>query len=321
LAAPADVNVPYGYYYAGPPPKPSPLPDQPREYHEFYRAPAFRAWKPWVAIVAAAVGAFVIMLLLSISAVSLGLIDVSAFLAGREVDGFALFAVNNVSLALCIPVIIGVHVLIFRQRPGWLFSITGAFRWKLFGKFLLLVLPFELAALGYDIWRGALEGLSWRPDGLLVIAVILLTTPFQAAAEEIAVRGLLLRCVGSMFKWRLPGLIVGGLISAIVFMLLHGAGDLWLNIFYFIFAAVAVVLVWRTGGLEAAIAMHIVHNLLSELFLPWMDMTGIFDREAGVGSAEVLVYVVLNLVTAALIVWQAKRWKLPVARVVTQTDR
>jgi membrane protease YdiL (CAAX protease family) len=315
------MNVPYGYYYAGPPPKPSPLPDQPREYHQFYRVPAFRAWKPWVAIVAAAVGIVLLMILVSIIAIVFRLIDVNAILAGREVDGFALFAVNNISLALCIPVIIGVHVLIFRQRPGWLLSIAGTFRWKLFGKFLLLILPFELAALGYDIWRGALEGLSWRPDGLIVMVVILLTTPFQAAAEELAVRGLLLRCVGSMFKWRLPGLIVGGLISAIVFMLLHGAGDLWLNIFYFTFGVVAVVLVWRTGGLEAAIAMHIVHNLLSELFLPWMDMTDIFNREAGAGSAEVLLYIVLNLATAALIVWQASRWKLPVARAAAQTDR
>ncbi|MDR1431850.1 MAG: CPBP family intramembrane metalloprotease [Propionibacteriaceae bacterium] len=221
-------------------------------------------------------------------------------------EGAAAFSVNNVSLALCIPVVIGAHVLVFRQRPGWLFSITGHFRWGFFGKCLLLVLPFELLSLGYEIWNGALEGLSWRPDTLLLLAVIILTTPLQAAAEELAVRGLLLRCIGSMFKWRWAGLVVGGLVSAVVFMLLHGAGDLWLNIYYFSFGALAVVLVWRTGGLEAAIAMHVVHNLISEALLPWSSLEGIFDRQAGVGSPELLLFVGLSLATAALIVWQAR---------------
>ena len=77
------------------------------------------------------------------------------------------------------------------------------------------------------------------------------------------------------------GLVGGALVSSTVFMLLHGAGDVWLNVFYFTFAMIACFLTWWTGGLEASIAVHVVNNMTSLSLTPWQDLSGLFQREAG----------------------------------------
>lgn len=144
-----------------------------------------------------------------------------------------------------------------------------------------------------------------------MMAVVLLTTPLQSAGEEVAMRGLLARCVGSWFSARRVGLVVATTVSAVVFMLLHGAGDIWLNVFYLSVAVAMSVLAWKTGGLEAPIALHVVNNLASMITLPFTDLTGVFNREAGVGSPWVLVNVAIALSAAAAILWQARRLGLP----------
>ena len=53
----------------------------------------------------------------------------------------------------------------------------------------------------------------------------------------------------------------GVVVSSAVFALLHGTQNLPLFVDRLAFGLLAALLVWRTGGLEAGIAAHIVNNV------------------------------------------------------------
>ncbi|HSN43773.1 MAG TPA: type II CAAX endopeptidase family protein, partial [Propionibacteriaceae bacterium] len=221
------------------------------------------------------------------------------------------FLSNNVGLALLIPVSLLLGWWLFGQRPKWLSSVVGGIRWGWLLRCTLVLLPLWIVYLAFDsfmIYRadGTL-GLEANGDTWLLLLGILLTTPFQAAGEEYAFRGFLARSASSFFPWSKVGLIVSMIFSSTLFMFAHGAGDPWLNLFYFSFGLVASIMTWWTGGLEAAIAMHVVNNVLSELVLPFQDISGMFDRSAGVADAQVLIGVAVPMVGLGLIMWQAKR--------------
>ncbi|MFZ1384083.1 MAG: CPBP family intramembrane glutamic endopeptidase [Propionicimonas sp.] len=287
-----------------------------REFHEFYRAPRFRWWKPLAALGLLIAVMVVLSLLLGAIAISSdlnsGRVTLEQIMSGSITP--ALFLVNNLVLASAIPVSLGVHWLVFQQRPGWLLSLQGRFRWRLFGRLLVAAVPLYLISFAVEaLLTGGLGGLSWRPESAFLIAAVVLTTPLQSAGEEVAIRGLLARCVGSWFSARRVGFVVATAVSAVVFMLLHGAGDVWLNVFYLTVAVAMSVLAWKTGGLEAPIALHVVNNLTSMVTLPFTDLTEVFNREAGVGSPWVLVNVAIAVGAAAAILWQASRLGLTTA--------
>ena len=96
-----------------------------------------------------------------------------------------------------------------------------------------------------------------------LLAVILLTTPLQAAAEEVGFRGYITQAVSSWFARPVVGILVGGAVSAVCFALAHGVQDPWLFADRLCFGVVASWLAWRTGGLEASVALHTANNLVS----------------------------------------------------------
>ena len=94
------------------------------------------------------------------------------------------------------------------------------------------------------------------------MAVVLLTTPLQSAGEEYGARGLIARAAGSWVADPRIALAISTVVSATIFMLAHGAADPWLIGYYFVFGVAMSVVVWRTGGLEVAVLIHTVNNLL-----------------------------------------------------------
>ncbi len=305
--------VPPGGYYPTYPPAapqaPSALPVEPRAFHEFYRAPRFRWWKPLAAILLFVVAYFLVSLMLTFLALSIDLASgrlasMQDVLTGPMTP--VMFLANNVVLALAIPASVLTSWLVFGQRPRWLTSITGGFRWKLFGQFALIA----VVPLSVPLILGGFDGLAWNADSVFLIVAVLLTTPFQAAGEEYMVRGLLARSVGSWFNLRWLGFTVATVVSSVVFMLLHGAGDPWLNLFYFSFGVIASVMTWRTGGLEAAIALHVVNNLIGEISLPFGGLEHLMERQAGAAGPEVLIQAGMLVLIAGLVWWWARRRKL-----------
>lgn len=293
------------------------LPVRPTRYASFWRTPAWSWWRP---IVALAVGVIAVLVA---SVVFSGLAIAFDFATGRRdavtdpaqpgalVMTAPLFLANNLVLASLIPIAFVVAWLVFRQRPGWLASVTGRFRWGWFGRCLLLITPLWALYTGIDAVL-ALRGtdapqLAVNSDTWLLIVGILLTTPLQAAGEEYGFRGLLNRIGASFFADQRAGLVVGAVISSVGFMFAHGAGDPWLNGYYFSFGLMACFVTWRTGGLEAAIALHVVNNMFGEVFLPFSDVSHIFDRQAGTAGPEMLIGAGVALAGTVLLTWQGRR--------------
>ncbi|MCW5950996.1 MAG: CPBP family intramembrane metalloprotease [Propionibacteriaceae bacterium] len=314
---PGAATPPPGWYPApiAPAAPPPALPVVPREYHEFYRAPRFRWWRPLVALGMFAGSWFVVTMVLSLAALAyelaVGSLDLDDMMTGELTVTPMLFLANNLALAAAIPLAWAAHRAVFGQRIGWLSSIAGRFRWGIFGRFAALVVICYLVITVIEIaLTGWPEDLAVRPETGFLLVSVLLTTPLQAAGEEFALRGLGARAIGSWFSGSRAGLVVSTAITATVFMLLHGAGDPWLNVYYFYFGVVACVLTWRTGGLEAAVALHVVNNLAGLAWVPFMGVEGLFDRDAGVGSPLVLLQMAAVAIVAAGMLRLASRAKL-----------
>lgn len=297
------------------PVQPAALPIRQREYHEFFRTPRFRWWKPLAALAMFVVGWFLLSLVVSTPIVlfdaASGRLDVQKATSGELVMTPWLFVANNVSLALAIPMAGLTAWAVFGQRPRWISSIAGGFRWGLFLRFVGVAVPILLVSFGVEVLLAGPPQLVWNADSWFLIIAILLTTPFQAAGEEYGVRGILARSIGSWFGSSRVGLVVATALTSVVFMLLHGAGDPWLNGYYFGVGVVCSILVWKTGGLEAGIALHVVNNLVGELTLPFGGLATMFDRGAGAAGPEILIQMFFTVALAAALLWVARRLRIP----------
>ena len=303
---------PPGYWV---PSTPAALPITHREYHEFFRTPRFRWWKPLASIAMFIAGWFLVSLVVSIPLVMFdaasGRFDMESAASGELVMTPMLFLANNLSLALAIPAAGLTAWAVFGQRPRWMSSIAGGFRWGLFWRFVAVAVPILLLSFGTEVLMGGAPNLVWNADSWFLIVVIALTTPFQAAGEEYGVRGILARSVGSWFSSSRVGLVVATVVTSTVFMLLHGAGDPWLNGYYFGVGVICSLLVWKTGGLEAAIALHVVNNLIGEITLPFGGLDSLFDRQAGVAGPEILIQMFFTVALAVALLVVARRLRIP----------
>lgn len=307
--------------------RPPALPTQPREYQEFWRTLGVPVWKPLVAVLLGAVGFLLISLLVSAAGIFYDIAtsgttidEVLAGLLEGEISQ-AVFIANSVALGLMVALSFLLQRIV-GQPPGFLSSVVGRVRWRwmltCFGISIVavgLLTAVELALVGWDGLN-----LAPQPGWPLLLLAILLVTPFQAAGEEYLVRGVLFRAVGALLPHRLLGLALGAVVSSLVFVLLHSAADPWLNLVYFCMGLLFCHLTWRTGGLEAAVAMHAANNLLGLAFVPFQEWGGIFDRSEGVAGPEVLIQLVL-LVAAGVVIEVLARRRGIVRRSAPAGDR
>lgn len=149
-----------------------------------------------------------------------------------------------------------------RRSGGTLSSVTGRLRWQLFPRLLAVAAGLVLAGSAVTLLlpgevSGEFSGAGAAGGGLLMLLVAVAVVPFQAAAEEYAFRGLLMQVIGSWLRH--PAFAI--LLPVPLFVLGHGYGLVG-QIDVAVFAVAAGWLTWRTGGLEAAIALHVVNNLV-----------------------------------------------------------
>lgn len=165
----------------------------------------------------------------------------------------------NLGLAVLIPISAGLMLLMHRVAPSWLISVQAKVRWR----YAAVCLAIALIALGGVLSVSVLvgPGTGMRPQNSLwvFLLIIFLTSPLQAAAEEVFFRGYLSQALGSLFSNPWFG-VVG---SAVLFALFHGGQNLPLFLDRLAFGLLAGILVLKTGGLEASIAAHVVNNLLA----------------------------------------------------------
>ncbi len=286
------------------------LPIEERSYSGFYRAPRWRWWKPLLAVPLTIVVFLVFSTVFTLVGLLVDRVDLASLAAegGKIQVGPGLFLANNVALALSIPTAMLVQWLFWGQRPRWLSSVEGRFRWGWFGRCAAIALPGWIALIvGGYVLTGLPPDLGVRPYTVVMIVGILLTTPVQAAGEEYLIRGLQQRLVASYFRSDAVGFLVGALVTSTTFMLIHGASDPWLNLLYFTLGGLLAWVTWRTGGLEAAVAIHVINNMVGEALLPFTDFSDMFDRSVGAGDWTVLVQMAVLAATVAVIAWLARR--------------
>ena len=150
-------------------------------------------------------------------------------------------------------------------------------------------------------------GITGTTVAMLVVAI--LTTPMQAAGEEIILRGAILPAAGSWFRTVRPAFITGLVVSSLIFALLHGSTDPWLFGYYVFFSICTAVMGLITRGLEASIAFHVANNLVTTTINTLFAGGGVIvvERSAGsAGGATLLIPAAMSL-AALTMVWLSQR--------------
>lgn len=141
-----------------------------------------------------------------------------------------------------------------------------------------------------------------------LLLVTVLTTPLQSAAEEFMYRGALLPAFASWVGAVRPALVLGVVLSSIVFSVVHGSADPWLLGYFAFFGACAAMMMLISGGLEASIALHVSNNGLTMILNALFAGGGAvgLDRSVGSGGPHLLIMMALLLVAVGM-VWILER--------------
>ncbi|MGQ1795728.1 CPBP family intramembrane glutamic endopeptidase [Kocuria oceani] len=285
----------------------------PVTYAEFYRTPRNRWWKGFTSILVLCAAVLLFSIVLTFGAMGIDLVRGSTTMddlaSGRITMTPVLLLASNLTLVLSAVVALLLHRYLHRQPVGTLHSVLGRFRWGWCGRAALVVVPLFVAYVGLVALVEAPGPLSLDATAWAFLAVVLLTTPLQAASEEYIFRGVIQRAAGSWVSGTVPTLVVGTGVSAVLFSIAHFATDVWLIVYYLVFGIAMSLLSQATGGLEAASLVHAANNVM--LFLVATaagQMSEGLDRSAGAGGPFMLVpMLVISAIAAVLIVLARRR--------------
>jgi CAAX protease family protein len=237
------------------------LPDPRMNDVPFHRLARGRGWwRPLVEAVLAVVLWFVAAVVFAMPVFA-----VSGAKKLAELDSVTKFALTTLMLIALIPAALAT-VSVFGRRPGTLVSVTGRLRGRWFARCALAAFAVEAAWAAFIV---VLHLVTAGPHGfrvpdrsaLLGFAVLVSAlVPFQAAAEELAFRGLLQQTIGAYIRpvW------VAMVGSSVAFMLVHGAPT-QASITLVLMGLAYAWLTYQTGGIEAAIARHAMSNIFTSI--------------------------------------------------------
>lgn len=223
------------------------------------------------------------------------------------------------SIAIWLPVIVLCRWL-FRPRPvGLIWSVTGKIRWK------WLLLTFGVATGVFVVIYGAvtlLEAFVLAPESqepvamgsrhslwVLTLVLMLIVVPLQCTAEELVFRGYMAQALGRWLKN--PAWVI--LLPAPLFMLGH-MYDLWGQLSVLWMAVVTGFLTWKTGGLEAAISLHVVNNLIVTITSVIWPVDPAQAEDTSVGWLGFGVIFAIETIYALIVLLLIKRSGIAVTR-------
>ncbi len=288
------------------------LPAEPRDYHQLLRGPRFRWWKPLVSLLLVAPLVVAALMLIFLLGDGLGALQDRLGQSGLGDPNDELSPLSMLTLDLALAALIPISGLsiwaVHRIRPRFVSSVVGGIRWRWLARCVVVTLPVWAVYMVVGVLTD--PPASGRPEQWVVLLVMaVLITPFQAAGEEYLFRGWLVQNVGAFFGRPIVGLVVSTVLSAVLFSLAHGSFDLWVVLSISTLAVAACLTNWRTGGLEAGIAMHLVNNVcVGVVTLTVGGYADSFVSEETTGSPlEVALGLLVHGIAVALILWQARR--------------
>jgi membrane protease YdiL (CAAX protease family) len=213
---------------------------------------------------------------------------------------------TNLGLAVLIPIAGGLVWGFYGVRPRWVSSHLPGLRWQwLFWCVAMAAavwaILFVLVLLSAIVSReSAVDSSVWW-----FMAVVVATTPLQAAGEEYLFRGMLLQSLGAT---RMPAWLCIA-ISALLFATAHAQFQPPLFADRFVLGVALAWITLRTGGLEAGIAIHAVKNL--SVLIPAALLEEVDDAldPQGVNWIPLAVDAVLLAIVLPWMAFVAKRWR------------
>lgn len=212
----------------------------------------------------------------------------------------------NLGLATLIVISAVLLPIVHQVNPRWLISVESHVRWRYLAICLALGLVAPVLIQGLSTVVEGVPEFKLNEHFWLFLIVIILTSPLQAAAEEVFFRGYLLQALGSVMANPWFGIVV----SSLIFALFHGVQNPALFVDRLAFGLLAAILVWRTGGLEAGIGAHVANNVLAYLLA---GLTGTISATRGIREIgwENAIFDVGGFALFAVLAWLvAKRLKI-----------
>jgi membrane protease YdiL (CAAX protease family) len=244
------------------PPRGTPPHDVPQPFLLAMRTRDWAWWRPLLGLalltVVYAVAATLVVVLSLLTGVGpdLALLDL--------VDPVVLL-ITNLTLIVAVPTVWLAWSVAHGLRSGWSSSVLGRLRWRLLPRLTLLALITLGTGIGLSVLLGFLlgeEAVGPIPDLGWLVLVVVLTTPLQSAAEEYLFRGYLSQAIAGWVRAPRAGAVLAAVLTAALFSLAHVPPDFLTFLDRFAFGLAASAVVWLTGGLEAAIVLHAVNNVL-----------------------------------------------------------
>jgi membrane protease YdiL (CAAX protease family) len=288
---------------------------EPEPYHRVLRVRDYRPWRPIVGLaVVVVLGLGVLPALALVVPALWALADGHQAtyyinrLSDRPVTAPALAYTNVVLAGLAVAAWVTIR-LVHRMRPRWLSSVVPRLRWRWLGLCASAGLAICLVQVAIALTAGD-SGPTGRAsstsDQVTLALVVLLSTPLQAAGEEYFFRGYLNQAIGAFVRG--PWLPI--VVTSVVFALAHGVQNGPLFADRLSFGLVAAFMVWRTGGLEAGIAWHVVNNLVVLLYAVASDTMSSTLLISRISWGSAVIDVTVMLVFAVVVLRLAKRRQL-----------
>jgi membrane protease YdiL (CAAX protease family) len=245
------------------PPPGTPPHDVPRPFLQAMRSRDWRWWRPLLGLLLFGVVFSVADVVVVLVAV---VTRVSPDLALENLIDPVTLLVTNLTLIVGIPTVWLAWAVAHGMAPGWSSSVLARMRWRLFAPLTWRA----LATLGVGVALTVVIGIAVEPDDVSgpvsgygwLLLVVVFTTPLQSAAEEYVFRGYLSQAIAGWIRAPRAGAILAALITATLFSLAHVPPDFLTFFDRFAFGLAASAVVWLTGGLEGAIVLHAVNNVL-----------------------------------------------------------
>ncbi len=250
-------------------------------------------------VVVLAVGA--VLVLTAAAASGPGGLDALARVDVADLSDPLAFTLGMLTIIAMLPALLVATWLLGARPVGLIVSVTARPRWRWALRCLAGSAALAVLVQGADALVAVVQGQPWQPrvddHTWLLLGLVLLLVPAQCVAEEVVFRGYLVQAVGTWLRH--PSWAVA--LPVPLFVLGHTYVGLAM-VDTAVWALAMGWLVWRTGGLEAAAAAHVVNNVvvfcLGAVGLADLDVVDIGPVALAVSVASTAAYVGLVEVLA-----------------------